>query len=89
MSLSENRHLLAQILEGMPPSVVLNMVLEAVHDLDKYALADVFLEEYDRLDSKVLPVIWRWKSARSIRGMSDLEFDEAVLTQMRSVGYMV
>ena len=89
MSLSENRHLLAQILDGKSPSIVLNMMLEFVPDLDKYALADVFLEEFDLLDSRILPVIWKWKSAKSIRGISDQQFDEAVLTQMRSAGYMV
>lgn len=89
MSLSENRHLLTQILDGKPPSMVLNMMLEVFPDLDKHALADVFLEEYDRLDSRVLPVIWHWKSAKSIRGISDQEFDEAILAQMRSAGYMV
>lgn len=89
MSLSENRYLLAEILDGKSPSIVLNMMLEADHDLDKYALADIFLEEYDRLDSRILPVIWHWKSAKSIRGISDQEFDEAVLTQMRSAGYIV
>lgn len=89
MSLSESRYLLAQILDGKSPSIVLNMMLEVVHDIDKHALADIFLEEYDRLDSRILPVIWHWKSAKSIRGISDQEFDEAVLTQMRSTGYMV
>jgi hypothetical protein len=89
MSLSGNRYLLAQILEGKSPSIVLNMMLEVGDDLDKYSLADMFLEEYDRLDSRILPVIWHWKSAKSIRGMSDQEFDETVLAQMRSAGYMV
>jgi hypothetical protein len=89
MSHSGNRHLLAQILDGKSPSIVLNMMLEADQDLDKYALADIFLEEYGRLDSRILPVIWHWKSVKSIRGISDQKFDEAVLTQMRSVGYMV
>lgn len=42
MSLSENRNLLAQILDGKSPSTVLNMMLEVVHGLDKYALADIF-----------------------------------------------
>ncbi|WP_244158246.1 hypothetical protein [Phytopseudomonas flavescens] len=65
------------------------MMMKVVPDLDKYALADIFLEEFDRLDSKILPVIWKWKSAKSIRGISDHQFDEAVLTQMRSVGYLV
>lgn len=89
MSLSENRHLLVRMLSGTPPSVVLNMMLEAVIDLDKYTLADIFLEEFDRLDGKILPVIWKWKSAKSIRGISDQAFDEAVLAQMRAVGYRV
>lgn len=89
MLLSENRHLLAQILNGKPPSIVLNMMLEAVNGLDKHTLANIFLEEYDRLDSKILPVIWHWKSTKSIRGISDQEFDEAVIAQMRSAGYML
>ena len=89
MSLSENRYVLAQILDGKSPSIVLNMMLEVDHDLDKYALADIFLEEFDRLDSRILPVIWKWKSAKSIRGISDQEFDETVLLLMRSAGYMV
>lgn len=89
MSLSENKYLLAQILEGKPPSVVLNMILEAVPDLDKYSLADIFLEEFDLLDSRILPVIWHWKSVKSIRGTSDQKFDENVLIHMRSAGYMV
>lgn len=89
MSLSENRYLLAQILGGKSPSIVLNMMMEAVPNLDKYALADIFLEEFDRLDSRILPVIWKWRSAKSIRGIADQQFDEAVLTQMRSAGYMV
>ncbi|QVM93093.1 hypothetical protein JYG34_08760 [Pseudomonas entomophila] len=89
MSLSENRHLLVQILDGKSPSVVLNVMLEVAPDLDKYALADIFLEELDRLDSKILPVIWKWKSVKSIRGISDQQFDEAVLAQMKTAGYMV
>ncbi|MCG8296582.1 hypothetical protein [Pseudomonas entomophila] len=89
MSLSENRHLLAQMLDGKSPSVVLNVILEVAPDLDKYALADIFLEEFDHLDSKILPVIWKWKSAKSIRGISDQQFDEAVLAQMKSADYMV
>lgn len=89
MSFSENRYLLAQILSGNSPSAVLSMMLQVAHDLDKYALADVFLERFDRLDSKILPVIWKWKSAKSIRGISDQKFDEAVLTQMKSASYMV
>ena len=89
MSLSESRHLLAQMLDGKSPSIVLNVMLEVAPDLDKYALADIFLEEFDRLDSKILPVIWEWKSAKSIGGMSDQQFDEAVRAQMKSAGYMV
>ena len=89
MSPSKNRYVLAQLLEGKSPSVVLNMMLEVDPDLDKYALANIFLEEYDRLDSRILPVIWHWKSSKSIRGMSDRQFDEAVLLLMRSAGYVV
>lgn len=89
MSLMESRSLLSQILEGKPPSEVLNMMLELVPNLDKYALANIFLEEYSRLDSKVLPVIWNWKSAKSMRGMSDEKFNESLLLQMRSAGYKV
>jgi hypothetical protein len=89
MSLSGNRYVLAQILDGKSPSIVLNMMLEVDHDLDKYALADIFLEEFDRLDSRILPVIWKWKSVKSIRGISDQQFDETVLLLMRSAGYMV
>ncbi len=89
MSLSENNHLLMQILDGKSPSTVFNMMLEVVDGLDKYALADAFLEEYSLLDSKILPVIWNWKSAQSTRGISDEAFDEAVISQMRSAGYKV
>ncbi|NNA55730.1 MULTISPECIES: hypothetical protein [Pseudomonas] len=89
MSLSENRSFLARILEGQSPSLVLNMMLETDPDLDKYELANIFLEEFDRLDSKVLPAIWHWKSIRSIRGMSDEKFDEVVLILLRSAGYKV
>lgn len=52
MSLSENRYLLAQILSGNSPSAVLSMMLQVAHDLDKYALADIFLERFDRLEEK-------------------------------------
>lgn len=86
---SESREFLREILEGKLPSIVFNMVLESTPGLDKYTLADVFLEEYSRLDSKILPVIWNWKSVNSIRGMSDQEFDEAVLLHMRLAGYIV
>ena len=89
MSLSENRSFLARILEGQSPSLVLNLMLETDPDLDKYELANIFLEEFDRLDSKVLPAIWHWKSIRSIRGMSDEKFDEVVLILLRSAGYKV
>lgn len=89
MSPLKNRYLLAQLLEGKLPSNVLNLMLEADPELDKYVLANVFLEEFERLDSKILPVIWKWKSAKSIRGMSDQQFDEAILTQMRMAGYIV
>lgn len=89
MSLSENRKLLMEILGGKLPSTVLNGILEADPGLDKYKLAHIFLDEFDRLDSKVLPAIWHWKSVRSIRGMSDEQFDEVVLILMRSAGYNV
>ena len=89
MSHSESRHLLSMILDGKSPSIVLNMMLEADRDLDKYALADIFLEEFDRLDSRILPVIWKWDSARSVRGMSDEQFDETVLLLMSAAGYIV
>ncbi|NVZ88019.1 hypothetical protein HX813_07270 [Pseudomonas yamanorum] len=89
MSPLKNKYLLAQLLEGELPSTVLNFMLEADPELDKYVLANIFLEEFDRLDSKILPVIWKWKSAKSIRGISDQQFDEAVLAQMRMAGYVV
>lgn len=89
MSRSESRRLLAQILDGKLPSAVLNMVLETCHELDKYALGDIFLEEFERLDSRVLPIIWKWKSAKSVRGISDAQLDQVVLLLMRSVGYSV
>ncbi|WP_339472247.1 hypothetical protein [Pseudomonas sp. EL_65y_Pfl1_R83] len=89
MSLSESKKLLMQILDGKSPSSVLNIILLGFDDLDKYALADMFLEEFYRLDSRILPVIWKWKSAKSIRGISDQEFDEMVLLLMRSAGYRV
>lgn len=89
MSPLKNNNLLAQLLEGEMPSTVLNLMLEADPELDKYVLANVFLEELDRLDSKILPVIWKWKSAKSIRGISDQQLDEAILAQMRMAGYMV
>ncbi|AZE06171.1 hypothetical protein C4K11_4017 [Pseudomonas chlororaphis subsp. aureofaciens] len=47
------------------------------------------MEEFDRLDSRILPVIWKWKSAKSVRGISDQQFDNAVLLLMRSAGYKV
>lgn len=87
MSLSETAKFLMGILEGEPPSTVLNGVLETDPGMDKYELANVFLTRFDRLDSKVLPAIWHWKSVRSIRGMSDEQFDETVLALMRSAGY--
>lgn len=89
MSPLKNRCLLPQLLEGKLPSDVLNLMLEADPELDKYILANVFLREFDRLDSKILPVIWKWKSAKSIRGISDQQFDEAILAQMRMAGYIV
>ncbi len=89
MSLLRNKDLLGKILDGFPPSTVLNMVLEVSHSSNKYDLADLFLEEFDRLDSRVLPVIWKWKSVRSIRGISDEVLDEAILLLMRSAGYVV
>jgi len=78
-----------EILEGKLPSRTFNRILEAEPGMDKYELANVFLAGFDRLDSKVLPAIWHWKSVRSIRGMSDEQFDEAVLALMRSAGYRV
>ena len=89
MSPLKNKNLLAQVLEGKMPSTVLNLMLVADPELDKYVLANVFLEEFDRLDSKILPVIWKWKSTKSIRGISDQQLDEAILAQMRMSGYMV
>lgn len=89
MSPLKNRYLLGQLLEGKLPSNVLNLMLEADPELDKYVLANFFLEEFDRLDSKILPVIWKWKSAKSIRGISDQKFDEAILARMRMAGYVV
>ncbi|WP_244670876.1 hypothetical protein [Pseudomonas sp. RtIB026] len=68
MLLSENNDLLAQILGGILPSVVLNRVLEENPRLDKYDLANIFLGECDLLDSKTLPIVWNWKSVRSNRG---------------------
>ncbi|MCX4216259.1 MULTISPECIES: hypothetical protein [unclassified Pseudomonas] len=89
MSLSENRRLFAKILDGELPSTVFNMMLETVHDLDKYVLAEAFLEEYDRLDDKVISVIWHWKSVKSMRGTSDQQLDETLLRKMREAGYKV
>ncbi|WP_248740730.1 hypothetical protein, partial [Pseudomonas sp. MWU12-2029] len=77
------------LLEGKLPSRTFNRILEAEPGMDKYELANVFLARFDRLDSKVLPAIWHWKSVRSIRGMSDEQFDETVLALMRSAGYRV
>ncbi len=87
--LSEDVNLLMEILEGKLPSRIFNRILEAEPGMDKYELANVFLARFDRLDSKVLPAIWHWKSVRSIRGMSDEQFDETVLALMRSAGYRV
>lgn len=42
MSPSKYRHVLAQLLEGQSPSVVLSMMLEVDPDLDKSALANIF-----------------------------------------------
>ena len=42
-----------------------------------------------RLDSKVLPIFWNWKSVRSMRGVSDEMFDEMLLSHMRLAGYRV
>lgn len=89
MSFSKSVIFLMGILEGELPSRALNRVLEVDPDMDKYELANFFLTRFDRLDSKVLPAIWHWKSVRSIRGMSDEQFDETVLALMRSAGYRV
>lgn len=89
MSLSENVNFLMEILEGQLPSTALNRVLEADPFMDKYELANVFLAKFDRLDSKVLPAIWHWKSVISIRGISDEQFDVTVLALMRGAGYRV
>jgi hypothetical protein len=88
MSHSEN-NLFANILSGGSPSHVLNGVLSSRPELDKYDLANLFLVEYDLLDSKVLPLIWNWKSVRSVRGIGDEEFDCAVIEHMRAAGYDV
>lgn len=89
MPLSGNNDLLSRILDGVLPSFVLNRVLEENPSLDKYDLAGIFLEGCDRLDSKVLPIFWNWKSVRSMRGVSDEMFDEMLLSHMRLAGYRV
>lgn len=86
MSHSENKQFVG-ILSGDAPSHVLNGVLNRCPDLDKYDLANLFLVEYDLLDSRILPLIWNWKSVRSIRGIGDEEFDRAVIECMRAAGY--
>ncbi|WP_082120412.1 hypothetical protein [Pseudomonas sp. CCOS 191] len=87
MPLSESDDLLSKILGGMLPSYVLNKVLEENPGLDKYDLANIFLGECELLDSKILPIVWNWKSVRSMRGVSDEVFDEMVLAHMRLAGY--
>ncbi|WP_286074454.1 hypothetical protein [Stenotrophomonas sp. 59] len=67
----------------------MNGILEKSEALDKYELAEIFLEKFDLLDSRVLPVIWKWKTAKSLRGISDEAFDEAIIMHMRSAGYDV
>jgi hypothetical protein len=89
MSHLVNKKDLELILHGELPSIVLNRILNLNDDLNKHDLADIFLDEFSKLDSKILPVIWHWKSAKSIRGMSDDQFNEAVLTQMREAEYLV
>ncbi|PII15077.1 hypothetical protein CR920_04305 [Stenotrophomonas indicatrix] len=82
----ENK-LFTGILSGDTPSRVLNAVLVRRPDLDKYDLANLLLVEYDLLDSKILPLIWNWRSVRSVRGIGDEEFDRAVIEHMRIAGY--
>lgn len=77
------------ILQGEKPSVVLNRILIANVELDKHDLAFIVLEEYFLLDSKVLPLIWHWKSIKSIRGISNEEFDDSIMIQMREAGYSI
>ena len=86
MSLLENK-LFTGILSGDAPSRVLNAVLVRRPDLDKYDLANLLLVEYDLLDSKILLLVWNWRSVRSVRGIGDEEFDRAVIEHMRIAGY--
>ncbi|ESK55245.1 hypothetical protein [Acinetobacter tjernbergiae] len=89
MSHSEDINQLKLILQGEKPSVVLNRILTTNPGLDKHDLASIFLEEFCLLDSKALPLIWHWKSIKSARGISDEQFDDSILVQMREAGYFV
>lgn len=89
MSHSEDINQLKLILQGEKPSVVLNRILTANLELDKHDLASIFLEEFCLLDGKVLSLIWHWKSIKSVRGISDKQFDDSIIVQMRESGYSI
>ncbi len=89
MSYLENKKNLESILNGELPSVALNRILDSTENLSKHDLADIFLDEFNLLDSKILPVIWHWKSIKSIRGITDEQFNNAVLIQMKDAGYSI
>ncbi|ATZ64505.1 MULTISPECIES: hypothetical protein [Acinetobacter] len=87
MSYSENSESFNEILSGKRPSEVFNSFLLENNILDKYDLADMFLAHFTMLDSKVLPLIWNWRSIKSIRGISDEQFDELIIENMKNSGY--
>lgn len=89
MSHSENERILQSILSGVLPSVAFNSILRLNSGIDKYDLAHLFHQKYDLVDSKVLQVIWHWKSTLSTRGISDDELDRHILQYLKEAGYQI
>lgn len=89
MSSSENKSQFQEILDGYPPSDILNLILEKNDDLSKHDLAVMFLHEFDLLDSEILPIIWHWKSTKSMRGMDDSQFNKLILNALTQAGYKI
>lgn len=87
MSSLESKQKLLSILEGKLPSDVLNSILMDDNSIDKYDLADMFLEEFNMLDNRVLSLIWNWKSIKSFRGIDDKQFNDLILNEMKVFGY--
>lgn len=76
------------ILQGELPSEIFKRLLSGQPSLDKYEIADLWMESFPNVDTVTTQAIWGWKRPGREDGMTDENLNGFLLLHLKRANYL-